>query len=329
MTHNITTDRPLVTFALFAYNQEKYIREAVEGAFSQTYQPLEIILSDDCSSDRTFEIMQEMAATYDGHHEVRVRRNVANLGVLSHVLSVARSAKGDILVVAAGDDISFPNRAEVVVQNFTGEDIYALSSDDIIIDDQGVVTDLDPERISQRDNWHNKAPTWLHGATAAYRTGFLKVLPFPENPIFYEDMVFADVIDALGKKSVRIRSPLIKYRYHLDNLSNRLFGDRSLQHLEEKVVERWQWASHAKNYTVLTVLLLAQRSIKIKAEVLSRLSGESKYLSLISSWQVNNLFERAKLLYFSFRYGNIKSSVIRVLGKKMFFTLKTYTRRNA
>ena len=47
-----TPDRPLVTFALFAYNQEQYIREAVEGAFSQTYEPLEIILSDDCSSDR-------------------------------------------------------------------------------------------------------------------------------------------------------------------------------------------------------------------------------------------------------------------------------------
>ena len=57
-------DRPLVTFALFAYNQEKYIREAVEGAFSQTYEPLEIILSDDCSSGGTFEIMQEIAAEY-------------------------------------------------------------------------------------------------------------------------------------------------------------------------------------------------------------------------------------------------------------------------
>ena len=44
------TGAPLVTFALFAYNQERYVREAVEGAFAQTYQPLEIILSDDCSS---------------------------------------------------------------------------------------------------------------------------------------------------------------------------------------------------------------------------------------------------------------------------------------
>ena len=48
-----TTEPPRVTLAVIAYNQERFIREAIEGAFAQTYQPLEIILSDDCSSDRT------------------------------------------------------------------------------------------------------------------------------------------------------------------------------------------------------------------------------------------------------------------------------------
>ena len=50
------TDRPLVSFAQFAYNQEKYIREAIEGAFAQTYEPIEVILSEDYSTNRTFEI---------------------------------------------------------------------------------------------------------------------------------------------------------------------------------------------------------------------------------------------------------------------------------
>ena len=57
---------PLISFVLLAYKQEKYIREAVEGAFAQTYSPLEIILSDDASPDGTFEIIQEMAAAYQG-----------------------------------------------------------------------------------------------------------------------------------------------------------------------------------------------------------------------------------------------------------------------
>ena len=51
--------RPLLTFGVCAYKQEQFIREAVEAALAQTYSPLEIILSDDCSPDRTFEIMQE------------------------------------------------------------------------------------------------------------------------------------------------------------------------------------------------------------------------------------------------------------------------------
>jgi len=107
-----TEDRPLVTFALFAYNQEQYIREAVEGAFSQTYSPLEIILSDDCSSDRTFEIMREMAAAYEGPHEVRVRRNIENCGVGLHVSTVLAGSNGEYIAFAAGDDISVDDRIE-------------------------------------------------------------------------------------------------------------------------------------------------------------------------------------------------------------------------
>lgn len=77
MPDNVT-DQPLVTFALFAYNQEQYIREAVEGAFSQTYKPLEIILSDDCSRDRTFEIpLRPHPCRYRlAHSELRMTEGV-------------------------------------------------------------------------------------------------------------------------------------------------------------------------------------------------------------------------------------------------------------
>ena len=61
----------------------------MEGAFSQTYEPLEIILSDDCSSDRTFEIIEEMAREYQGPHLVKERRGERNVGVIDHVISVA------------------------------------------------------------------------------------------------------------------------------------------------------------------------------------------------------------------------------------------------
>ncbi|MBP7051981.1 MAG: glycosyltransferase [Phycisphaerae bacterium] len=108
-------DRPLITFALFAYNQEQFIEEAIRGAFSQTYSPLEIILSDDCSTDRTFEIMKEMAQRYEGPHKIILNRNENNLGICAHVNRVILDvSSGDLIVLAAGDDVSIAERTETL-----------------------------------------------------------------------------------------------------------------------------------------------------------------------------------------------------------------------
>ncbi len=93
---------PLITFAIFAYNQEKYIRDAIEGAFAQDYSPLEIIISDDCSTDHTFEIIQQMVDEYSGPNVVRLNRNTDNLGLIAHVNKVFELANGDWIVAAAG-----------------------------------------------------------------------------------------------------------------------------------------------------------------------------------------------------------------------------------
>jgi len=108
-------EKPLITFALFAYNQECFIREAVEGAFAQTYSPLEIVLSDDCSSDGTFEIMQEMVSAYRGSAQVVLNRNQRNLGLIAHVNSIMGRVSGELIVTAAGDDVSYPERVERMV----------------------------------------------------------------------------------------------------------------------------------------------------------------------------------------------------------------------
>jgi len=101
---------PPASFIVLGYRQEQYIREAIEGAFSQDYSPLQIILSDDSSPDGTFRIMKEMAASYNGPHEVIVRRTAANVGLSAHLDEVAKLARGEWIVIAAGDDISLPGR---------------------------------------------------------------------------------------------------------------------------------------------------------------------------------------------------------------------------
>ena len=70
--------KPLITFLVYSYNQENNIRKALDGALSQTYSPLEIIVSDDCSSDKTFDIIKEVTDAYQGPHKLIVNRNEKN-----------------------------------------------------------------------------------------------------------------------------------------------------------------------------------------------------------------------------------------------------------
>src|SRR2546430_17373747 len=95
--------KPILTFVVAAFEQEDYVAEAVEAAFRQTYSPLEIILSDDCSSDQTFEVMQRLAREYKGPHKVVLNRNERNLGLVGHVNRAVELAAGEIIVGSAGD----------------------------------------------------------------------------------------------------------------------------------------------------------------------------------------------------------------------------------
>jgi glycosyltransferase involved in cell wall biosynthesis len=113
-------NRPLVSFFITSYFQEDKVRASIEGAFAQTYEPLEILLSDDCSQDGTFAAMQEMAAAYKGPHKIILNQNPENLGIARHVDRVMELTSGALLVQNAGDDISVPERTEKMVAAWLG-----------------------------------------------------------------------------------------------------------------------------------------------------------------------------------------------------------------
>src|SRR5512139_2419524 len=103
-------DRPLISFVMTCYNQERFIHEALQGAFSQHYSPLEIIISDDCSTDRTFDLVREVGAAYRGPHRLVLNRNPANLGIGGNLSKAMELCNGELVITAGGDDISLPER---------------------------------------------------------------------------------------------------------------------------------------------------------------------------------------------------------------------------
>ena len=106
-------ERPLISYVVTTYNIEKFVEESVQCAFNQTYTPLEIVLSDDASTDNTFAIMKRMVDEYKGPHKIVLNCNETNLGIAKHMnKAYLELATGEIIVAAHGDDISKPERTE-------------------------------------------------------------------------------------------------------------------------------------------------------------------------------------------------------------------------
>lgn len=217
-------DRPLITFALFAFNQEKYIREAIEGAFAQTYEPLEIILSDDNSSDRTFEIMQEMTVAYKGPHKIILRKQEVNDGLLNHVCAVISDMTGEIIVMAAGDDISSDDRVSEVAAAWTPNCLGLFTACDLI-DENGKIVEknwLPAGNARTRLPWlkKNNCDLFIYGASSSYHRSIAQKLPKSTFKVNSEDTPL-NLITQLSSGEVLFKpKALVKYRFHGETISS-------------------------------------------------------------------------------------------------------------
>lgn len=111
---------PLVSFCIFSYQEEKFIAEAVDGALAQDYPNMEIIISDDCSTDKTINIIKSKTESYNGPHKIIINKNKHNLGIREHVNHILYDvAHGEFLVLAGGDDISRFDRVSRCVELMT------------------------------------------------------------------------------------------------------------------------------------------------------------------------------------------------------------------
>lgn len=210
------SSRPLVSMLLIAYNQQHTIRAAIDAAFAQDHSPLEIVISDDASGDDTFAVMQAKVAAYTGPHRVILNRNARNLGIGAHLSHAASLCRGELLVVAAGDDISLPQRCRSVADAWLAAgrqpDLIAAPLQDIDADGHVHATIVPSDLGRYRDlrDWVAERPHVIGAAQAWTRRLFERFGPLPEG-IVAEDLIM--VFRAIGAGgAISLREPLVQYR---------------------------------------------------------------------------------------------------------------------
>lgn len=218
-----------VSVAFFAYMQEAYVRDSVLSILAQeTEEPLEIILSDDGSKDATYSIMEEVVREYSGKHRVVLRRNETNMGLANHINLVLSMCRGNWIMVAAGDDISLPHRAQSIIDLLGSSDdpsIMAVQGGYSEIDPEGNVTGTFPEPPLPDANLMNYVASdgYLVGATMAYRKSFIdRFGPLGAN-VGFEDRVFG-FRTLLSGRVVNLTDVVVLYRR--DVATSLTTGDR-------------------------------------------------------------------------------------------------------
>lgn len=131
----LTTPRTLVTVGVPVYNGERYLESSLAALLAQTHKDLEILISDNCSSDRTAEICRRFA---DADPRIDYVRQPANIGPLANFQHLLDRATGKYFMWHAADDSAEPQLIEALVAALEGNPAYAVAGADVrFVDEAG------------------------------------------------------------------------------------------------------------------------------------------------------------------------------------------------
>jgi glycosyltransferase involved in cell wall biosynthesis len=108
-------ENPLVSIICLAYNHENFVVETLNSVLHQNYQPIELIIVDDYSKDRTkLEINNWLLS----HPEVQFIANEFNIGNTKSFNNALKIAKGEYIIDLAADDLLLPNGIQMQINAF-------------------------------------------------------------------------------------------------------------------------------------------------------------------------------------------------------------------
>lgn len=211
------TRRLSLSVLMPAYNGERYLRQAVASVLSQTYEDFELVIVDDCSTDRTAEILASFADP-----RLRILRNEVNLGVVGSLNRAMDVAEGRYIARMDADDLCLPTRFARQVAfldrhpdvTLVGTSKFILTAGQLRADMRPI--DLDP--VLLRCLFYFSNP--IAHPTMMFRSDIVGELGTYLSPQlqYAEDFDFSHRVLALGRIAI-MPERLLVYRQHDQNLT--------------------------------------------------------------------------------------------------------------
>ena len=286
------------SIALLCYNQENYITEALNAILNQQGVNLEIIVSDDGSTDKTYEIVSSLVANYKGQHHVRCIRHSKNLGFVKNFCETIKKCSSEYIIYAAGDDISNPDRALKIVDAFKKSGALLVHSHAVCVNEKDEAIDRNyPLKLTGEKpslNTISVSSALYLGATGAYSRELFTKYGYFEDKNLIEDLVLGfravleNRINFVDKELVRYRTTTgLTSKYNLSKSNYWEFRANYHERMVSVFIQRLsdlKKSTHSKNQKLARVLKNAIFIEKIRMSLwkdnLSFVTGFRKFPSI-------------------------------------------------
>jgi len=318
-----------VSIAMATFNGEKYISEQLESFSAQSRCPDELVVSDDCSTDSTLDILMRFAQK--ANFDVKIISNDSTVGYAQNFSRALSQCTGDIVFLSDQDDFWLPEKIEKILFRFRSDSDCQLLIHDVDFCKEDL-SRIGQSKIERMKNVYDLDRQYVVGMATAIRGDFLRLcLPIPKLVDMSHDLWLHRCATSIGKKIV-MKEVLVMHRRHsfnatrdgglnVDFVTVPKFFERSFARGKTKV-------SRVHAETLLTwlkankSLLVDQQGISV-AQVDRLIAGESYRLECITAradilamgrfsrlWAVLSLFFRGGYNCFSGWKSAIKDLII-------------------
>lgn len=207
---------PTVSVVMSVYNGERFLQNAIDSILTQTYHDFEFIIIDDCSSDRSVEIIESY-----NDSRIHLVRNEQNMRLPASLNKGIKLAKGKYIARMDSDDISVPKRLAKQVEYMEAHpDVAVIGGSYQAIDedenDLYVHCSMTGEKLSRY---------FLYPSPLAHPTVMMRRNIIVDNNLFYDEQYSSaqdyDLWQRINKKFKIDNLPdiLLRYRIHSNSIS--------------------------------------------------------------------------------------------------------------
>jgi glycosyltransferase involved in cell wall biosynthesis len=321
-----------ISIAMATYNGASYISKQLESFVSQIVLPSELVVTDDGSTDRTFELIEDFAAT--APFPVRIERNATRLGFKANFMKAAGLCRSDYIAFSDQDDIWLPGKLESCLAAFDRDEILlAYHNATVVTEDLVPIGSLD-QRAPRQDINECQTDPWHYGLgfTLVFRRSLLSFTDDWLSSVDFHyisereahDQWFYFLASCFGTIAY-ISEPQVLYRQHRTNAfgwrdSGRSFSGmlKNVMHSDVKDLRFRKVAAASRAALLENSLhgLSDDQRRRVSATAAGYRKLETSYRLREEMYQADRIFSRMLRLLGLLRHGSYRSRAHWGVGKK-------------